>query len=82
MKECELCRRDLNELKDKYSALNSSTDDKLKKMNDEIDSLSAEKDKLYNELVDLSDKHNQCASKSIKHFFDKILKLFNFKRYS
>ena len=69
VKECEACRQDLNDLQEKYNTLGSSTDDKIKKMTQQMEALSSEKDKIYHELVDLAEKHNQCEVKSKNIYF-------------
>ena len=74
VKECETCRYDLNDLQIKYNTLGSTTDERIKSLTNELDSLSIEKNKIYNELVELAEKHDQCAVKSIA----KILFLFCF----
>ena len=40
-----------------------------------------EKNKIYNELVELAEKHDQCAVKSITKLLIFIFKLKNFKLY-
>ena len=69
VKECETFRHDLNDLQAKYNALGSSTDERIKKITSELDSLTTEKNKIYGDLVELSEKHDQCAIKSMFKMF-------------
>ena len=81
VKECEICRYDLNDLQLKYNTLGSNTDERIKALTSELESLSVEKNKIYNELVELAEKHDQCAVKSITKLLIFIFKLTNFKLY-
>lgn len=60
LEESERSRKELQTLQDKYASLSSTLDNKVNSLNTEIERLNKDKEKLFQDLVDLKTKHTSC----------------------
>ena len=75
LEESERSRKELQTLQDKYASLSSTLDNKVNSLNSEIERLNKDKEKLFQDLVDLKAKHTSCNVTNRKYLFKVTVQL-------